>query len=705
MINNPFYNFQTGIKTNNGQEIPNTQLRGNLYLKEIGNPKQQISDEAVISLKILDEENFEYLLHIENEGSDEGIEKWEMLQFKITNECHFKTYINNNENYCLMWQKKLSFFIFEFFNDAEIKSNRPIFLETLSELITSNDFNIDLEKAKKEETKYQYIMVYDVIEDIDKFIDDNYQKYKESNELNEITNQMLDLKISLIQFKEKFPNSVEQFSKEGNLFKFNKNTETTDLIIENGLFKIIQVESFSYYIICEENKNVIIYTKICQNSNIVIYDSENVIMFADIKGEKGKEKADAYSFSFPKNSNIEPLKKLITKCLYETSSEKSYDNLQDSEKILIDNINNVNESFSNVTNDKIDDIEFGESSEKKDLEHKNKFTTQAYLYDRTFVAKDNNTIEVFKPSSECGHLLSVMNIPSVNEYNGKKIDLIGAKMFMSDTNMLLKDNINKESLFQFDIESSKIVEEWNTENMDIIDFNHAKKFNQMEDDKIINCINKNNIIILDGRINKKNKVAKIKQYKTNPNFNCITSTVTGETAIGSNNGEIRLYDDLSKKAKTLLSTYGDPIRAIDVCKDGSYILATCDKYLMVINTLNDKDDSNGFVKPLGKSKHGPKTLKLSPQDIVKYGLENDKFTPAKFNISKNEKEDNITTSIGEYIVIWNFNKIKKGIVNQYKIKKVNQFVIENTFKYNKNQVIVTMPNNLRIQDQKYCDYE
>ncbi len=49
--------------------------------------------------------------------------------------------------------KRLSFFILEFYNDAEIKSNRPIFLETWEVLITSNDFNIDFEKAKKEEIK------------------------------------------------------------------------------------------------------------------------------------------------------------------------------------------------------------------------------------------------------------------------------------------------------------------------------------------------------------------------------------------------------------------------------------------------------------------------------------------------------------------------------------------------------------------------
>ena len=475
--------------TNSGKEIPNTILRGNLYLKEIGNLKQQISEEAIISLKILDEKNFDYLLNVENEEFDEENESWKILQFKITNECHFKTYINKNENYCLMWQKNLSFFIFEFFNDAEIKSNRPIFLENLSVLITSNDFNIDIAKAKKEETKSQYIMVYDVIEDIDKFIEDNYQNLKESNQMNEMNKQMLNMKISLIKLNELFPNSTTIFSKEGNLFKYNKDTEKTELIIENGLFLIIKVENFTYYIICEENNSVVVYTKICQNANILIFDKENIIMFADIKGEKGKEKAEAYSFSFYQNFNIETLKKLISKCLYETSSLTPYEDLQDSVKMVIDNINNLNESFQSTNTDVQEkDIEFGDSTENKDLEHKNKFSVQAYLYDRTFVAKDNNTIEVFKPNNS-GNLLSVMNIPSVNEYEGKKIDLNKAKMFMSDTNMLLKDKKNNNSLFQFDIEKGKIIEEWNTGNMNILDFNHSKKFNQMEDDKVINCIN------------------------------------------------------------------------------------------------------------------------------------------------------------------------------------------------------------------------
>ena len=57
-------------------------------------------------------------------------------------------------------------------------------------------------------------MVYDAIEDIDKFIEDNYQNLKESNQINEINKQMLNMKLSLIQLNELFPNSIKIFSKK-----------------------------------------------------------------------------------------------------------------------------------------------------------------------------------------------------------------------------------------------------------------------------------------------------------------------------------------------------------------------------------------------------------------------------------------------------------------------------------------------------------
>jgi len=103
---------------------------------------------------------------------------------------------------------------------------------------------------------------------------------------------------------------------------------------------------------------------------------------------------------------------------------------------------------------------------------------------------------------------------------------------------------------------------------------------------------------------------------------------------------------------------------------------------------------------MGKEKPKPKILRLNNNDISKYNISKISFTPARFNVDKVNGETNIITSIGEYIINWNFTKVLKGILNDYKIKKVNQNILGNQFKFNKSQIVVTMDKNLRIQNQK-----
>lgn len=104
---------------------------------------------------------------------------------------------------------------------------------------------------------------------------------------------------------------------------------------------------------------------------------------------------------------------------------------------------------------------------------------------------------------------------------------------------------------------------------------------------------------------------------------------------------------------------------------------------------------------MGKEKPKPKALKLKPIDIAKYKIKSISFTPAKFNVNKDEGESNIITSTGDFIINWNFSKVIKGITDDYKIKKANQNILDSQFKFNKGQIVVTMDNKLRIQNQKY----
>lgn len=59
----------------------------------------------------------------------------------------------------------------------------------------------------------------------------------------------------------------------------------------------------------------------------------------------------------------------------------------------------------------------------------------------------------------------------------------------------------------------------------------------------------------------------------------------GYVVIGSEDGQLRLYSDRSlSRANTAVPGLGAPITSVDVTFDGKWVLATTDKYLMVVKT-------------------------------------------------------------------------------------------------------------------------
>jgi hypothetical protein len=120
-------------------------------------------------------------------------------------------------------------------------------------------------------------------------------------------------------------------------------------------------------------------------------------------------------------------------------------------------------------------------------------------------------------------------------------------------------------------------------------------------------VNERAIFTFDPRINKKEKAAQSKIYKTNPEFNQVATTLDGGLAIGSLSGEIRLYKEVGQNAKTLLPGLGDPIRGIDMSIDGTWVIATTQTYLLLIPTIC-QNGKTGFEHRMGKEKPNPKKL-------------------------------------------------------------------------------------------------
>jgi hypothetical protein len=159
-------------------------------------------------------------------------------------------------------------------------------------------------------------------------------------------------------------------------------------------------------------------------------------------------------------------------------------------------------------------------------------------------------------------------------------------------------------------------------------------------------------------------------------FNTIAPGNNGSFAVGSANGDIRLFKVMGQIAKTYLPGFGEPIKSIEISKDQKWLLATFQTYLLVIPTENGEGVS-GFEKSISKSKPEPFKLTIDPKDIVKNQIKQINFTPAKFNNGDDVHETSIVTSSGKFLVTWNFEKVKKGhLRGGYKIKNLKSRAVD-----------------------------
>ena len=95
--------------------------------------------------------------------------------------------------------------------------------------------------------------------------------------------------------------------------------------------------------------------------------------------------------------------------------------------------------------------------------------------------------------------------------------------------------------------------------------------------------------------------------------------------------------------------------------DGNWVLATTKTYLLAIPTLCS-NGKTGFDHRMGKEKPMPIKLTISARDISCYGLQNLNFRPAHFNnFTSNGEESSIVTSTGDFLITWNFKRVKRGL--------------------------------------------
>eukprot|EP00455_Lapot_gusevi_P012616 TRINITY_DN16029_c0_g1_i1.p1 TRINITY_DN16029_c0_g1~~TRINITY_DN16029_c0_g1_i1.p1 ORF type:complete len:520 (+),score=83.12 TRINITY_DN16029_c0_g1_i1:62-1621(+) len=330
---------------------------------------------------------------------------------------------------------------------------------------------------------------------------------------------------------------------------------------------------------------------------------------------------------------------------------------------------------------------------------KNRFLSLSLGHNRSFVVRGSE-LDVYAHNDD-DKLEYVTSMPEFKSAAGEIFAPTKMLLHRGESQMLLLNPENKSSLTFMDIETNRVVQEWKHEEYDvplnITNLASSAKYAQRTAENMVVALNHNSIFSIDTRAN---CLAQKNQYATRGlEFTSITSTGDGYVAVSDAKGDIRLYNDISKKSKTNFPGLGDGILGLDVTEDGRWLLATCQQYLLVIPTIIGETENLAFEKTMpNKLKPTPIKLQLKHSDCVKHQIRKISFTPAQFNTGDSIEEEWIVSSTGPFIITWNFKKIKNNKPPEYKITKSSDQVVSDQFRFNRNdQVVVTLPNDVYLQ--------
>ena len=128
----------------------------------------------------------------------------------------------------------------------------------------------------------------------------------------------------------------------------------------------------------------------------------------------------------------------------------------------------------------------------------------------------------------------------------------------------------------------------------------------------------------------------------------------GKIGLIIDDSNIKLFNEKGEIIKTYIIKIKNQIKHIDVSHDNNYILITCDKNLVIINSnINDKSP--------------PIYLSLDQKEFLQYNNINESFINAKFVNDENSGDKIIVSNLGKNAVVWNFKEVLKGDMNCYRI--------------------------------------
>ncbi|KAI9028570.1 VID27 cytoplasmic protein-domain-containing protein [Hyaloraphidium curvatum] len=509
----------------------------------------------------------------------------------------------------------------------------------------------------------------------------------------------------------------------GDLYQFDPRVNQFHLRVRNVTAEIQKVDKFKFWFSVMAGDKGLISQAVEQRMNPVF--SHEHLSFVWCYFDEDNQ-IWSWSIRFNDATNETAFREMFGQCLWETLNESSFAKVKsDEQKYILDGYRDdveMEDNFYDLADEEderekqaegdradaagTDTGEQDESEESEEDEEavkvggpanvKNSSMAVGQATDRSFVVRGDR-IGVFKYGDN-DKLQFVTAITDVRE-SEKQATFTPSKIMLHqrDRDLLMMKPGDEHNIYRMDLERGQVVEKWNVDEIvPLEEIAPAHKYDQKTNASTINGLNHNSLFVIDPRVSGAKRVAETsKQYTTKQKFSSMATTGQGYVAVGSEKGEIRMFDKIGINAKTMLPGFGDPIIGIDVTEKGDWILATCKDYLLLINTSLKGTEDTGFNKRMGEQKPMPIRLKLRPEHVAFMGVEVS-FTRARFNTGEGD-EKYIVTGTGPFVVTWNFRRVKAGKLYDYVIKKYTEDVVTDDFRPGQGRsIVVTLPNDVTI---------
>ncbi|KAF8076465.1 VID27 cytoplasmic protein-domain-containing protein [Lyophyllum atratum] len=473
---------------------------------------------------------------------------------------------------------------------------------------------------------------------------------------------------------------------------------------------------FQYRLTASNDSGILLAHKISQDMNQRFSHKMRSLTW-NHQGDDGSQNSWLFRF---KEEHLGDFLQKFSECLWETLHHMPWSKLKveeqnyaisSNEDVEMLDVEDDEDEEDEVESELDPDEEASDEEEEEDGEQpaamggtdRNSQLTVGYKGDRSYVVRGNN-IGVFNHSvgNDVKYYATISKIatPKGKEFKPKHVMLHD-----QDTKMVLMNPADPHSLFNMDIERGKIVEEWKVHEDIMVDhIAPDNKFAPTTREQTLVGASHNALFRIDPRVSGTKMVeSQFKQYVSKNSFSGVATTASGKLAVASEKGDIRLFDSIGKNAKTALPPLGDPIIGVDVTADGRFIVATTKTYLLLIDTLIGEgryQGSLGFDRSFpATAKPIPRRLQLRNEHVAYMGSIS--FTPAKFNQGQGQEENAIVTSSGPFVIAWDFKKVKRGHLDQYEIKKYEDHVVQDNFKFGDDkEIIVALQNNVLAVNKK-----